>query len=377
MKSSIDFPELTADEIAHSEKLIEVIINEMNGGVIPFSQYMHMALFQPGLGYYTAGSTKIGEAGDFVTAPEISALFGQCVAYRLGQSFNKGKAKNILEFGAGTGKLCLDIINALNNSNEAWLSYQILETSADLIERQQRMLKQKLSNDDFVKICWVHEVPKHYNGVIIGNEVMDAMPVNIVIKQEGWHELGVAFEDNKFTWKECAGESLAATTMQHIEKNNNLNLSLGYCTEVNNQHKAWMNTLAQSCDSVDAILIDYGYFQPEYYHEERTTGTLMCYFRHRGHSDPLVLPGLQDITASVDFSALAEAAEECGFEVESIQTQAEFLIKNNLIEYSEQQIKDYSGSKVEINELKIAQQIKTLTLPAEMGETFKVMSFSK
>jgi len=377
MKTSVDFPPLNEDEIAHSEQLIEKMIAAMNGGVMSFADYMHMALYEPGLGYYTAGSTKIGKAGDFVTAPEISALFGYCLASNIEKSFKQGKAPHILEFGAGTGKLCLDIINGLNSTQVDWQSYQILETSADLIQRQQLLLDQHLSSQDRVKVSWVHQLPVQFNGVILGNEVMDAMPVNIVIKQQQWHELGVAFEQNKFTWKELEGESSAANMMQTIENNNALDLELGYCTEVNLQHRAWMNSVYEACASVDILLIDYGYFQEEYYHPERNAGTLMCYFRHRAHSDPLVLPGLQDITASVDFSALAYAAEDCGFVVKDISSQAEFLIRNQLIEHAESQTKKAPDKNIEVAEIKTAQQIKTLTLPAEMGEIFKVMSFSK
>jgi len=377
MKTSIDFPELSEDEITHSERLIEKMIIKMKGGVISFADYMHMALYEPGLGYYAAGATKIGEAGDFVTAPEISSLFGQCLANALKQSFKQGKERHILEFGAGTGKLCLDIINAFNTDKTPWKSYQILETSADLMQRQQQLLKEQLTQQDFTKIIWIHQLPQQFNGVIIGNEVMDAMPVNVVIKQQGWHELGVAFEHNKFVWKELSGDSTAANLIQSIEKNYHLDLDLGYCSEINLQHKAWLNSLFEASGSVDVLLIDYGYFQQEYYHPERTTGTLMCYFRHRGHSDPLVLPGLQDITSSVDFSALAESAEACGFVVKGISTQAEFLIKNNLIEQAEEQTKASAEKSKEVAEIKTAQQIKMLTLPSEMGEVFKVMNFSK
>ncbi len=377
MKTLIDFPDLNADEIAHSEKLIEKIIAKMDGGVISFADYMHMALYQQGLGYYAAGSTKIGEAGDFVTAPEISSLFGQCLAEYFSLRFEQGMQRHILEFGAGTGKLCLDIINAFNDSTVEWQSYSILETSADLIQRQQQFLSQKLSKKLFSKLSWIQQLPAAFNGVVLGNEVMDAMPVNVVIKQEHWHELGVAFENNKFVWKELLKPSAAPKLMQDIERQVGYELDMGYCTEINLQHGAWLQSLFDASQTVDVLLIDYGYFRNDYYQPERKTGTMMCYFRHRSHSDPLVLPGLQDITASVDFSALAESAEHSGFVVHDISTQAEFLIQQGLIEHAEKQIKACRGKNKEIDEIKIAQQIKTLTLPAEMGEVFKVMRFSK
>ncbi len=377
MKTSIDFPDLSADEMAHSEQLIEKIIIKMNGGVLPFADYMQMALYEPGLGYYAAGATKIGQSGDFITAPEISALFGQCLAQAIKCRFQQGKKACILEFGAGTGKLCFDIIEQLNADKVTWDAYFILETSADLIERQQQFLKQKLSIQNFRKIAWINQLPHQFNGVVIGNEVLDAMPVHIVLKQTKWHELGVAFDGHKFIWKEVSGVSFAAQKMHFIEQQLDVNLPVGYCTEINCQHEAWLKSLYDACASVDVLLIDYGYFQSEYYHTERTTGTLMCYFRHRGHSDPLILPGLQDITASVDFTALAQAAEQLGFCVNSISTQAEFLIQHRLVEYAEQQTAKGLYANKEIDEIKTAQQVKTLTLPSEMGETFKIISFTK
>lgn len=369
MKTLVDFPDLTEDEIAHSERLIERIIQRMNGGVIAFADYMQMALFEPSLGYYAAGSTKIGVDGDFVTAPEVSSLFGQSIANAISHSFKQGLAPSILEFGAGTGKLCLDIIEALNSQNIAWDSYALLETSPDLIQRQQQFLAEKLSKQDFRKLSWLNELPKKFNGFILGNEVLDAMPVNVVVKQNGWHELGVSFEHERFSWHELSDDSQAVKTMQAIEQQHHLDLAEGYCTEVNLQQQAWLSSLYDACQHVKVLLIDYGYFQSQYYHPERKTGTMMCYFRHRAHSDPLVLPGLQDITASVDFSALAESAELLGFKVDEISSQAEFLMRHDLLKLAEKQALE--------NPYATAQAIKTLTLPAEMGETFKAMCLSK
>lgn len=369
MKTLVDFPELSADEISHSEKLIEKIISKMAGGVISFAEYMQMALYQPGLGYYTAGSTKIGEAGDFITAPEVSVLFGQCMASAFSQRFEQGRERQVLEFGAGTGKLCLDIVEAFNAQSIQWNSYQILETSADLIERQKNLLCKQLDADSLGKILWVSQLPQGFNGVLIGNEVMDALPAHVVVKHDDWHELGVAFENDRFVWQEVTGESAAVKQIQKIQNDNQLEFDQGYCTEVNLQHSAWLKTVFETCGQCDAILIDYGYFQTQFYHEDRKTGTMMCYFRHRSHSDPLVLPGLQDITTSVDFTALAESAEAEGFVVDEICSQTEFLMRHDLLELA-QPLSDKAP-------LNTAQAIKTLTMPAEMGEIFKVMSFHK
>lgn len=369
MKTLVDFPDLNADEIAHSERLIDKIINKMKGESITFAEYMQMVLYHPGLGYYAAGSTKIGSQGDFITSPEVSHLFGQCVAQWAAEKMENKGFKSLLEFGAGTGKLCRDIVQHFDQLQSQWSRYLILETSPDLIQRQQQYLKQELSNNQFNKINWISEVPKQYQGIILANEVLDAIPAHIVIKQESWHELGVAFENERFTWKEVKGDSTAANKMQEIETRLNVDLPLGYCTELNLQHEAWLNTLYLQIDKSDILLIDYGYFQQQYYHEDRKKGTLMCYFRHRSHSDPLVLPGLQDVTVSVDFTALAEAAEDSGFRVNEINTQTEFLLHNGLLALAEKESAQHP--------LTTAQAIKTLTLPAEMGEIFKVVSLSK
>ncbi len=367
----IELPAPDAEQIEHSSCLIEKIIQRISsaGGVISFHDYMKSCLYEAGLGYYVAGSTKFGASGDFVTAPEISALFGQSLANQIADLFEQGLGRNILEFGAGTGKLCVDIVLRLNELGIDWDSYQVLEPSSDLQQRQQRFLQSQLCADDVDKIHWLSELPEGFDGLVLANEVLDAMPVNVVVKNEGWLELGVTFSNQKFEWVEFSRNSEAVQRMLKIDSHNDL--PENYCTEVNLNYLPWFNSLMQSCNNAVLLLIDYGYEQTQYYHQQRTTGTLLCFYRHRVHPDPFVYPGLQDITSFVDFDAVAIAAEKAGFNITGLTTQANFLLANGLLDL----VSDDSAD--EIQRLELAQQIKTLTLPGEMGEKFKVIGLQK
>ena len=366
-----ELPVPDTEQIEHSSRLIEEIIQQIEsaGGVISFRDYMQSCLYQPGLGYYSAGATKFGASGDFVTAPEISSLFGQCLANQTGDLFEQGLDRHIVEFGAGTGKLCVDIIQRLNQLGIDWLSYKILETSSDLQQRQQQFIKQKLSESDRNKIQWLTELPKQFNGLMLGNEVLDAMPVNVVIKNDGWVELGVAFKGQKFEWVEYSRNSDAVQRIQQIDLHNRL--PEHYCSEVNLNYEPWFNSLESSCNKAVILLIDYGYEQAQYYHQQRSTGTLVCFYKHRVHPDPFIFPGLQDITAFVDFDAVAGAAVKAGFIVTGMNTQANFLMTNGLLELLPTEQDD------EMKQLELSQQIKSLTLPGEMGEKFKIIGMQK
>ncbi len=366
-----ELPVPDAEQIEHSSRLIEKIIQKIasSGGVISFRNYMNSCLYEPGLGYYTAGSTKFGASGDFITAPEVSSFFGQSLANQAADLFEQGLEKHILEFGAGTGKLCVDIIQRMNDQGIDWMSYQMLEPSSDLQQRQQQFIKQHLTTKDLNKIQWLSKLPEGFSGLVLGNEVLDAMPVNVVVKNQQWMELGVTFSDQKFEWVEFSQNSEAVQRIQSIDLHNEL--PDHYCTEVNLNYRPWFNSLQLSFDKAVVLLIDYGYEQHQYYHQQRTTGTLVCFYRHRVHPDPFVYPGLQDITAFVDFDAVADAAEGAGFSISGMTTQANFLMENGLLELSSLQSAD------EIQRLEIAQQIKTLTLPGEMGEKFKVIGLQK
>lgn len=364
-------PAPSVEQVEHSSRLIEVIIQriEAAGGVISFKEYMQLCLYQPGLGYYSAGSTKFGAAGDFVTAPEISALFGYTLANHARGLFEQGLQPNMLEFGAGSGRLCVDIITRLNELGVDWQSYQIVETSSDLQQRQRALIEQKLSPRDADRISWLSALPVGFNGLLLGNEVLDAMPVNVVLKKGDWLELGVGYADQQFVWQEFSRHSEAVLRMQRIDRDNAL--PNGYCSELNLNYEPWCNSLLESCNRAVLLLIDYGYERAQYYHAERVSGTLVCFYQHRVHSDPFIYPGLQDITAFVDFDALAEAAVMAGFSVSGMTTQAQFLMANGLLELMQRKPVD------DLEQMALAQQVKTLTLPGEMGEKFKVIGMQK
>ena len=363
-------PPPSADEVAHSNRLVDFLIAEMenHGGTISFRDFMEFALYRPGLGYYSAGLSKFGAEGDFVTAPEISLLFGNTMARQCESIFNQGCARNILEFGAGSGRLCQQLLTRFAEACD----YSILELSADLRQRQQEYLRSCLPKEVFERVTWLDELPQGFSGIVLGNEVLDAMPVHLVKKDTQWYEAGVGFDGNRFNWSRIADDSEAVAAIGEIESTHGL-LPAGYITEVNMNYRPWLNALRSCCRQVVVLMIDYGYEQAQYYHPERRTGTLICHYRHRVHADPLVYPGLQDITASVDFDAFADAAIDCDFDICGLTTQGQFLLSSGLLEEAESAQRDGDT----ISRLKISQQIQTLTLPTEMGERFKVVGLQK
>lgn len=367
---AIQLPAPDEVQIAHSSRLIELIIRHIKdaGGVISFHDYMRHCLYEPGLGYYAAGATKFGVAGDFITAPEVSELFGFCLANQLQDLFNQGLQPGILEFGAGTGKLCVDIIHRLNTLGVSWDSYFILETSSDLQQRQKLLIDQQLNSVDLEKISWLSELPENFNGVMLGNEVLDAMPVHVVQKNPHWVELGVGYVDQQFVWREFSQTSAAVQRMQSIDADQHLPDQ--YCTEINLNYEPWCKSLAESCDQAVLLLIDYGYLQAQYYHPQRVSGTLVCFYQHRVHPDPFIYPGLQDITAFVDFDAFGDAAIAAGFSIAGLAAQADFLMRNGLLDLM-------PAGLNELQQLEFSQQVKSLTLPGEMGEKFKVIALQK
>lgn len=363
-------PQPSTDEVVHSNQLIDYLIDEIenNAGVISFRDFMDRVLYQPGLGYYSAGLTKFGAQGDFVTAPEISTLFGRTLARQCQSIFSQGCAKNILEFGAGNGRLCEQILSHLVDECQ----YSILELSADLRLRQQKYLQSSLPKEVFDQVSWLDGLPTGFNGIVLGNEVLDAMPVHLVSKDQQWYELGVGYDGARFNWCRFADDSEAVTAILQIESAQGP-LPSRYTTEVNLNYQPWLSALQNCCNKAVVLMVDYGYEQAQYYHPDRYAGTLTCHYRHRSHADPLVYPGLQDITAWVDFDAFADAAIDCDFDICGLSTQGRFLLSNGLLEEADRA----SQNSDTMSRLELAQQIKTLTLPAEMGESFKVIGIQK
>ena len=362
-----DFPMPSAEAQAHSEALIAQIREAITAaaGSIPFHRYMDMALYAPGLGYYSAGSRKFGPAGDFVTAPEVSPLFSQCLARQCDQVLASVPG-DILEFGAGTGTMAADILLKLERMEALPARYRILELSAELQQRQHQTLQQKAPHL-LGRIEWLSELPEEFRGVVLANEVLDAMPVHRVQRRGGqWQELSVGWDGRRFCWQSASlTDARVRDRLKGLEQ-----LPEPYTTEVCTRAADWVAQLGAMLQEGLILLIDYGFPRHEYYHPERSQGTLMCHYRHRAHPDPFVYPGLQDITAHVDFTVVAEAALAAGLSVYGYTNQAMFLLASGL-----EQAMD--GVEDAEQQYRLAQQIKTLTLPSEMGELFKVMALGK
>ncbi len=360
---------------AHSARLVEAIRAEMatGGGAIPFARFMELALYAPGLGYYRAGARKFGAGGDFVTAPELSPLFSRCVARQCQQILARLGGGHILELGAGSGVMAAAMLQELDALDSLPERYEILELSAELRERQQQTLAAQAPRLQ-TRVCWLDTLPAAgFSGVMVANEVMDAMPVErFRITPAGPRPLQVAWEKDCFIWRE--GEAAPALTdaVNRLQETLGYALPLAYESEFNARLPGWIAALAESLASGVALLIDYGYPRREYYQPARRTGTLRCYYRHRVHADPLLLPGLQDITASVDFSALADAALNAGLAVGGYTRQNYFLfgcgLENLLAEVDPTDTVPY---------LRLSNQVKLLTLPGEMGELCKAIALCK
>lgn len=392
-RDSKDLPMPDGFAQQHSEKLIGFIKGEIenNGGAISFQDYMELALYAPGLGYYAAGSAKLGEEGDFITAPEISPLFSQALAnailpvLELG-NYHESEVESeleldheldheqiILEVGAGRGRMAADILVYLKQQNKLPKEYWILELSADLRQRQ-KLTIEEIAPELIDKVKWLDALPDKFSGVIIANELLDAMPVQLFQKKENdINEVNVTWRDDKFAFQlQSSFDERLIERIKNIEAELGQEFNTGYVSEINFAAEDWLKSIAERLQRGVIVLVDYGFPRHEYYHEQRTQGTLMCHYRHRSHPDAFVYPGLQDITAHVDFTAIADSALEAGLRVIGYTNQASFLIGAGLMEFAVLT----EESKVQL-QIEVASQIKKLTLPHEMGELFKVIGFSK
>ncbi len=362
-----------ADSIAqqHSNQLLEHIKHAIAdaGGKINFVDYMQRCLYAPGFGYYSAGSHKLGSKGDFTTAPEISSLFSRTLAQHIIDVFQQIESKNILEFGAGSGKMAIDILLELESQNALPEHYYIIEVSADLQQRQRQYISSSIPHL-LPKVVWLDTLPTNFIGVVLANEVCDAMPVHCLHFDNGVvKERYIENINNTLQW--CESELSQAELIRHVEEITPLiTNSDDYFTEINLAAKAWLASLANTFQQGAIFIIDYGYSKTNYYHPERNNGTLMCYYQHQGHDNPLILQGLQDITTHVDFTALAQVAFDNRLQVAGFQSQADFLLAGGITEL-------HTTRSDAFNTLKTATEIKQLTLPSEMGENFKVLSLTR
>ncbi len=335
------------------------------GGWIDFATFMHMALYTPGLGYYSGGVQKFGKKGDFVTAPEISPLFARTLARQAAQVLAETKG-DILELGAGTGRLAADLLLELAAHHQLPAHYYILEVSDYLRQVQREVLAEWLPQEIFARVAWLDSLPQQFVGMMLGNEVLDAIPVHLIHKQHGQlFERGVIWNGN-FAWQDRA---LAQGVLN--EKVSTYHLPDDYLTEFNPASVGLINSLAASLKSGVILMLDYGFGVSEYYHPLRNQGTLMCHYQHYAHSNPLVYVGLQDITAHVNFTEIAEAGVAHGLSV-AYTNQASFLMNCGVLDI----LSKVSPSDVALYAPLVAAAQKLLS-PAEMGELFKVIALSK
>jgi SAM-dependent MidA family methyltransferase len=355
---------------AHSQQLAEHIASAIldEGGWIPFSRYMDLALYAPGLGYYAAGARKFGAEGDFVTAPEISPMFAQCFAIQA-QQVLEATGGDILELGPGSGALAAELFGALKAAGAAPSHYYLLEVSPDLRERQRTLLAQRFPGD-ISRFVWIDTLPGKIRGVVIANEVLDVVPFSLVLRRRGeLLERGVILTDAGFAWDDVPlpdGElkRRAAAVFPPGDYD--------YLSEIGLAAEALVRTVAHHLEAGVAFFIDYGFPEREFYHPQRSMGTLRAHYRHRFHGDPFFMPGLQDITAHVDFSAMGRAAEQGSAEVFGFTTQAYFLISCGLAVLVAGGDPDMTLSR-----LKATSAVHRLISPAEMGELFKVLAIGK
>ena len=340
------------------------------GGVLPFDEYMEAVLYAPGLGYYAAGSRKFGSGGDFVTAPELGPLFGQCLAREVGPVLASLKQACVLEFGAGSGALAVSLIEALSTLDQLPRRYCILEVSPDLQERQRKRLE-PIANQHGLDIEWLERMPDApLEGVILANEVVDAFPVTRFRVLNGKPvRAGVCIDGDGFAWDWIDDLGNDQSTMNLVRQ---YQLKEGYTSEVCPRTRAWMGALASALQRGVVLVIDYGFPAAEYYLPERSEGTLRCHYQHQAHNDPLIYLGIQDVTSQVDFSALADAGRESGLEVLGYTSQEAYLLGLGLLELASPQ-----PNHDEKQMLKTAAEVKELILPSQMGEAFKVMAFGK
>lgn len=373
MNAQLGLPPLTPEETAHSTQLERRICAEIDarGGWISFERFMEMALYEPGLGYYSAGATKLGGAGDFVTAPEISPLFSRCLAAQCAEVFEQSGTAHILELGAGSGIMAADILSELAVLGRVPERYAILEVSADLRERQQRTLQAKVPHLAG-RVEWLDAWPQGLRGVVFANEVLDAMPVQrFRIRGGEVNAMGVTWQLGRLDWSEVRADASLEAAVRALEHANGEPFPDGYLSELNLRLQPWMHGLAETLVQGVAFFIDYGLPQRQYYRSERREGTLLCHFRQRFHDDPLIHVGVQDIGAWVDFTAVAEAASTAGLRIAGFATQAHFLMGAGIEHY----LSDIGGREI-AERVHLARQAMVLTLPGEMGEKFKVLALA-
>lgn len=368
----MSLPQPSPDALVQSTRLVHTITAAIaaDGGWIPFSRYMELALYAPGLGYYSGGARKFGPGGDFITSPELTPLFGQALAAQIEQIM-RASVPQVLEVGAGTGLLAADLLLELELRGCLPERYDILELSGELRERQFDTLAAKVPHLA-ARVCWLDALPEQFSGALVANEVLDVMPVHLVVSRpEGLFERGVAVDEaGVLRWADSPATGAVAAAASALDLP--VPEQGEYVTEINLAGGAWIEEWAARIDRGALLLIDYGYPRAEYYLPSRSSGTLMCYYRHHAHGDPFLWPGLNDITVFVDFTAMAEAAHGAGLDVHGYISQAAFLFNCGILECLARRAPEESADYI-----RAARAVQRLTTPQEMGELFKVLAVGK
>ena len=368
----MNLPQPSPEALEQSGHLVARLhsLIEDQGGWISFATYMAEALYAPALGYYSGGARKFGAGGDFITAPELTPLFGQAIATQI-QQIMELSAPHIIEAGAGTGLLAADLLLELELRGALPESYAILEVSGELRERQFDTLAAKVPHLA-PRVRWLDSLPERFSGALLANEVLDVMPVHIVAwRADGIFERGVALgESGQFVWADRPVSGKVAEAAEALARP--LPSEGEYVSELNLAGRAWIAELAKRLDKGAMLLVDYGYPRAEYYLDSRSTGTLLCYFRHHAHGDPFLWPGLNDITAFVDFTAIAEAGFEGGLDVLGYTDQANLLFNCGVLACLARRAPETSPDYI-----RSAKAVQRLTGPHEMGELFKVIAMGR
>jgi len=377
-------PVPTADALGASADLTAHIRGEIAaaGGWLPFDRYMELALYTPGLGYYSGGARKFGrraeDGSDFVTAPELSPLFAQALARPLAQALAASGTRQLMEFGAGTGRLAAGVLSALDTLGVPFDSYAIVDLSGELRERQRETVAQ-LGEAVASRVRWLDALPERFEGVVLGNEVLDAMPVQLFARTGGiWHARGVAVGEDGSLHYEARALGTAGVRLSNddaallAEIDDQVGPEIDYVAETHAAGAAFVHTVCSMLTRGAAFFIDYGFPRSEYYHPQRTEGTLMCHYRHRAHGDPFLYPGLQDITAHVEFTGIAQAGVETGADLLGYTSQARFLMNAGVTDVLAE-IDPADAARF----LPAANAVQKLLSEAEMGELFKVIAFSR
>lgn len=358
--------------VLHSKQLVAHIQHQLGKGAMSFADYMQICLYEPGLGYYMAGAQKFGASGDFITAPEVSDLFGLCLAEQCREVLEL-IGGSVLELGAGSGKLALSLLTGLQAAPPE--HYYILEPSAELKLRQSNLLREQLPADLFSRVCWLDTLPENFVGVCVANEVMDALSVELFTKQDG-RVLQMCVEQGEegFAFVTRTAEEQLQTVVRAIEDDRQASFVDGYQSEVCTVLSPWITSLASSMRKGVLLLSDYGYPRREYYSAEREQGTLACYYQHHFHDNVFYYPGLQDLTAHVDFTRVVEAGADAGMALLGYTSQTGFLLNNGMTSIAAARLQ---ACTTEREQLSLSRDIKTLTLPGEMGERFQFMALGK